>query len=132
MALSRVSVKQWHIILLGQVLTTGFAKERLDLTTGSADVGGHILNQPQHRHFNLLEHFDAFTGVEQCDVCGVVTSPHPITWHAEKRQLNIARARRHIDQQHIDIAPQRFSSSWLMAELAIGPRHTMGVLAELR
>ncbi len=25
-----------------------------------------------------------------------------------------------------------FSSSWLMAELAIGPRHTIGVLAELR
>ena len=60
--------EQWHIILLGQVLTTGFAKERLDLTTGSADVGGHVLNQPQHRHFNFLEHFDAFTGVEQCNV----------------------------------------------------------------
>ena len=60
--------KQRDVILLGQVLTTSFAKERLDLTTGRADVGGHIFNQPQHRDFHLLEHFDAFAGIEQCNV----------------------------------------------------------------
>ena len=63
--------------------------------------------------------------------CGVVTITAP-EGRTLRRVGGCPRAWRHINQQNVEITPQRFLQQLRHRQLAIGPRHTMGVLAELK
>ena len=73
-----------------------------------ADVYGHVLDHAQHRYVDLAEHFHAFSGIEQRQVLGRGHDHRSCNRHfLRQRQLDVARTRRHVDDQVIEIIPRR-------------------------
>ena len=69
---------------------------------------GHVLNDTDNRHPDLFKHLKALAGVEQRNVlrCG---DNHGAGhgYFLRKRQLDITRARRQVDDQIVKIIPTR-------------------------
>ena len=93
---------------LRQAFAAFLTKNVLVVAALAAHVHGHVFNQPQHRHIHLLEHGDAFFGIEQRDVlrCGDddSTRERHFLRHGE---LNVARAGGHIDDEVVQAFPAR-------------------------
>ena len=65
--------------------------------------------------------------------CGVVTITAPATGtRCDKRELDVAGAGRHVDDQVVQLAPLRLASSCVSACVTIGPRQTIGCSASTR
>ena len=72
----------------------------------SADVGAHILNHAEDRDADLLKHLQALAGVEQGDVLRCGDDDGAGDRHLlRQRQLDIAGAGRHVDDQVIEVTP---------------------------
>ena len=71
-----------------------------------ADVHCHILNDAQNGHAHLFKHLDAFFGVQQGDVLGCGDDDRARHGHAlRQRELNVAGAGRHVDDQVVQVFP---------------------------
>ena len=70
-----------------------------NVPTLGADMGGHILNQTQHRDFYLLKHFDALARIKERNVLRRSDNYGAREGRTlRQRQLDITRAWRHINQ----------------------------------
>ena len=71
-----------------------------------ADVHAHVLDDAEHRHVDLLEHLEALAGVGQRDVLRRGHDDGAGHRHAlRQRELDVAGARRHVDDQVVELAP---------------------------
>jgi hypothetical protein len=69
---------------------------------------GHVLDDAQHRHLDLLEHLHRLARIERGDV--LRGGHHHRTGHRDllrQGQLDVAGAWRKIDQQVVQVTPQR-------------------------
>nr|ACM91076.1 ATPase [uncultured bacterium 34R1] len=101
--------QQTHIEFLGQVLAAVFPKDVVLLVgvCGRREPR-HILHNAQHRHIHMLtqEHAHALAGIGQRHLlwCG----HHYGTRDGKRlhqREVNVARARRHINDEVVEFAP---------------------------
>ena len=73
-----------------------------------ADVRAHVLDDAEHRHFDLLEHAQTLARIEQRDVLRRRHDHGAADRHSlRQRELDIARAGRHVDDQVVELAPAR-------------------------
>ena len=73
-----------------------------------AHVHGHVLDDAQHRHLDLLEHPQRLARVEQRDVLRRGDDDRRRHRHAlRQRELDVAGARRQVDDQVVQVLPQR-------------------------
>ncbi|MCY1361370.1 hypothetical protein D9M69_480350 [compost metagenome] len=78
----------------------------LRVTAVRADVHRHVLHDAQDRHADLLEHLDALARVEQRDVLRRGDDHRARHRHAlAQRELDVAGARRHVDDQVVEVFP---------------------------
>ena len=71
-----------------------------------ADIGRHVLDQPEDRRLERLEHVDRLARIQQRDV--LRRRDDDRAGHAgalAQRQLHVAGARRQVDDQHVELAP---------------------------
>jgi hypothetical protein len=61
---------QRNLNLIGQLLAAALTKDMLGMATLRTDMNGHVLDHPEDRNADLLEHLQALAGIEQCDVLG--------------------------------------------------------------
>ena len=68
----------------------------------------HVLDDAEHRHLDLLEHAQTFARVEQRDVLRRRDDDRAAHRHPLRQgQLRVAGARRHVDDQVVEIVPAR-------------------------
>ena len=78
----------------------------LGVPAARADVHAHVLDDAEHRHRNLLEHLQPLAGVGERDVLGSRHDDGSRDRHSlRERQLNVAGAGRHVDDQVIQRPP---------------------------
>ncbi|CAG9197453.1 hypothetical protein BGLA2_1250004 [Burkholderia gladioli] len=71
-----------------------------------ADVDAHVLDDAEDRDAHLLEHLEALLGVEQGDVLRRGDDHRAGHRHAlRQRELDVAGARRHVDDQVVQVLP---------------------------
>ena len=95
-----------------------------------ADVRAHVLDDAEDRHADLLEHLEALARVEQRDVLRRRDDHRAGDRHAlRQRQLDVAGAGRHVDDQVVEVAPVGLlAAAARSACVTIGPRQTIGVV----
>ena len=82
---------------------------------------------------HLLEHLEPLARVEQRDVLRRRDDDGAAHRHAlRERELDVAGARRHVDDQVVELAPVGLVSSCLSACVTIGPRQTIGCSSSIR
>ena len=95
-------------VLLRHALSASGAENVLFMAAVRADVRAHVLDDAEDGHFHLLEHAQALACIEQCDVLWGRDDHGPTHRHTlRQRELRIARARRHVHDQIVEIAPAR-------------------------
>jgi hypothetical protein len=57
-----------HLKLLGHPCSTTVAEDFSAVAATSANVVAHILDNPEHRNMNILEHFYSTSNVKQRDI----------------------------------------------------------------
>ena len=81
-------------------------KDVRSATAMRTDEVAHILHHPEQRDFDLVEHRDATTGVDQRQILRRRHDHRSRKRHRlSHRQLRVAGARRHVDDQHVEFAP---------------------------
>ena len=104
----RQRAEQRHAVLLAQVAPAVLAEDSLLVTAVAADVQAHVLDDAEHRHVHLLEHLEPFAGIRERDVLRRGDDDRAADGHAlRERELNVARAGRHVDDEIVEIAPAR-------------------------
>ena len=95
-----------HVLLFGLVLGTAMAENIGPLAAMRAQEIAHILDQPQNRHIHALEHGNAAPRINQSQILRRRHDHRPCERDCLRHcELRIARAGRHIDHQHIKLAP---------------------------
>ena len=98
-----------------------------------ADVDAHVLDDAEDRDADLLEHLEALARVEQGDVLRRGDDHRAGHRHLLRQgQLDVAGARRQVDDQVVEVVPVVSLSSCSSAWVTIGPRQTMGVSRSIR
>ena len=98
--------QQLGVILRRQLLRTAGTEDRLMVSTVAANVHAHVFDDAEYRHLHLLEHHDAFFGVDQRDI--LRRGDHDGAGDRNvlrQRQLDITGARRHVQHQIIEVRP---------------------------
>lgn len=71
--------QQRHAQLSSNPSSAAFAEEVSFMATVRAAIKAHVFDNAEHRNIDLTKHLDAFAGIEQRDVLGVVTITAPET-----------------------------------------------------
>src|SRR3569833_1630539 len=104
--IERQRTQKSHAILLRHALAAALAEDVFGVTAFAADMNAHVLDDAEHRYFDLLEHLKALAGVEQGNVlrCG---DDHRAAHRdaLRQRKLNVAGAGRQIDDEIIELVP---------------------------
>src|SRR3569623_1207907 len=92
--------------LLRHALAAALAEDVFGVPALAAEMNAHILDDAEHRYFDLLEHLEALAGVEQ----GIVLrrgDDHRAAHRYALRQskLDVAGAGRQIDDEIIELVP---------------------------
>src|SRR3569623_1127481 len=66
--IERQRTQKSHAILLRHALAAALAEDVFGVTAFAADMNAHVLDDAEHRYFDLLEHLKALAGVEQGNV----------------------------------------------------------------
>jgi hypothetical protein len=104
----RQRAEQRHAVLLGDALAAALAEDVLGVAAVAAHVHRHVLDDAQYRHLHLLEHAQRAARVQQRDVLRRGDDDRGGDRHAlRQRELDVARARRQVDHQVIEVLPQR-------------------------
>ena len=94
------------------------------------DIAGHVLDDPEHRHLGLVEQVDRAGRVDQRQILRRRDDQRPGRDRLlDQRQLDVAGARRHVDQQIFGVAPVGIDQP-ASAPVAIGPRQASACPAE--
>ena len=97
-----------HVVVLAHLLRAAVAEDVLGVAAVRADVDAHVLDDADDRHADLLEHLEALARVDQRDVLRRGDDHGAGDRHLlRQRQLDVAGARRHVDDQVVEIAPVR-------------------------
>src|SRR5690606_35993227 len=100
--------EQIHAVLLGHLTAAARTEDVLLMAATRAHVSAHVLDDPQHRHFHLLEHPKALTRVQQRDVLRRGDDHCTAHRHAlRERELRVAGARRHVHDHIVQLPPTR-------------------------
>src|SRR5713226_2161114 len=76
------------------------------VTALGADVGAHVLHDPEDGNADFLEHLEALACVDERDVLGRGDDHHPGDRHfLRERELDVTGAGRHVDDEVIDVLP---------------------------
>ena len=95
-----------HLVVLGHFLAAISAKDVLNMTAVCTDVNRHVFDNAQNRHAYFFKHLDALFGIQQSDVLGCGHNHGACHGHAlAECELNVTRARRHVDDQIIQVFP---------------------------
>ena len=82
------------------------AKYMLDMATLAANMHRHVFNNAQNWHADFFKHLDALARIQQRNVLWRGDNHRPRQRHAlAKRELNVTRAGRHVDDQIVEVAP---------------------------
>ena len=74
----------------------------------AANVQAHVLDDAEHGDVHLLEHLEPFAGIRERDVLRRRDDDGAADGHAlRERELDVARAGRHVDDEVVEIAPAR-------------------------
>ena len=93
------------------------AEDVLLVAAVRADVEAHVLDDAEHRHVDLLEHLEPLARVQQRDVLRRGDDHGAGDRHAlRQRELDVAGARRHVDDQVIE-----HRASWCRSAAARAP-----------
>ena len=66
----------------------------------------HVLHDAEDRHIGLLEHRDRFPGIDERHLLGRCHDHSPRQGDClDNRQLDVTRAGREIQQEHIEMTP---------------------------
>jgi len=80
----------------------------LDMAAVRAHVHGHVLDDAQNRHADLFEHLQPLSRVEQRDVLRRGDDHRAGQRHTlAERECDVTGARRHVDDQVVELAPVR-------------------------
>ena len=83
------------------------AKQMLFMAAVRANIGRHILDQPEHRRAEAFEHIERLARIEQRHILRGGDDNRPVELgFLAQGELHIARARRQVDQQHIQPPPR--------------------------
>ena len=102
----RQRAEQRHAVLRRHPFATALPEQVLHVAALGAGMDGHVLDDAQHRHLDFLEHLQRFLGIQRGDVLRRGDDDRP--GHRDllrQRQLDVARPRRQVDQQVIQVAP---------------------------
>src|SRR6185503_5740094 len=103
----------------GEVVSAALAEDVLLEAAAAADVQAHVLDDAEHGHVHLLEHLETLARVGERDVLRRRHDHDAAHGHAlRERELDVAGAWRHVDDQVIEVAPAR-----LREELVQRRRH---------
>jgi hemoglobin-like flavoprotein len=69
----RQRAQQRHLVLRGHARAAALAEDVLGMAAVGADVDGHVLDNAEHRHFDLANILRAFFASSRAMSCGVVT-----------------------------------------------------------
>ncbi len=102
---------QEHNAQFGRLfLRTAMTEDIRSLAAMRTDKGAHILDDPQNGHIHLFEHLQALTRINQRQILRGRNNHGPRQRHLlRQRQLRIPRARRHVQNQHVQLAPFHFA-----------------------
>src|SRR5688572_21550389 len=80
------------------------------MPAAAAYVGAHVFHDPEDRDGHLLEHLQTLPRVEQCDVLRCRDDHGTAYGHPLRQgQLDVPGARRHVDDQIVELAPVCFT-----------------------
>ena len=75
-----------------------------------ADEVAHVLDDAEHRHADLVEHVEPLAGIDQRQILRRRHDHRAGQRHILRhRQLCVAGAGRHVDDQHVELAPCHFA-----------------------
>jgi hypothetical protein len=114
------------------------AAEQLDAELGrealaatrAEDVGGHVLDDTRQLHSGLERHRGGSARhllrerLRRRDDDGLGARQH-----LAERDRDVARSRRHVDDEHVELAPVHVLQELLERRCSIGPRHISGSLS---
>jgi hypothetical protein len=90
----------------GTSLRAALAEDVLGVAALRADVDRHVLDDAHDRHADLLEHLEALARVDQRDVLRRRHDDGAGDRHLlRERELDVAGAGRHVDDQVVELAP---------------------------
>ena len=106
------------------------SEEEVFLVAMVADEVGHVLDDAEHGHVDALEHEDAAGNVDQREGMGRGDDNGAIERGLlDERELDIARAGRHVDDEVIEVAPIGLVEDLLHVSGNHGPAHDGGRIA---
>ena len=132
-AVERQRAEQRHTVLAAQALAAALAEDRLLVTAVRANVQAHVLDDPEHRDVDLLKHLESLAGVGQGDVLRRRDDHGAAHGHAlRERELNITRARRHVDDEIVELTPIRLREQLIQRRGHHGstPSHRLPIVDE--
>ena len=104
--LQRHTAEIGDAVLFGLVHRPAMAKNIRARPAGRAQEITHILDQTQNRHIDALEHGNAAPRIDQSQILRCRDNHRARQWHRLRHgELGVARTGRHIDHQHVEIAP---------------------------
>ena len=120
--IDRDLAEERHAGFLGQFPAAAVAEYVMALAV-RADEVAHVLDDAEHRHAHLAEHFQALASVDQADVLRRCDDDGAgQRSRLRQRQLGVARAGRQIDYEIIELAPSIRVRNSVTALWTIGPR----------
>src|SRR6266571_1375220 len=115
----RQGPEQLGAVLPAHTLGAALPEDVLLVTAVRADVRAHVLDDAEDGNADFLEHLEALAGVDERDVLGRGDDHGARHRHLlGERELDVAGAWRHVDDEVVDIAPAR-----VLEQLLEGLRH---------
>ena len=125
----RQRAEQRHAVLLAQVAAAVLAENVLLVTAAAANVQAHVLDDAEHGHVHLLEHLEPLARVRERDVLRRRDDDGAAHGHAlRERELNVTRARRHVDDEVVEVAPARLGQQLVQRRRHHRPAPRHGLL----
>ena len=102
----RQPAQERHVVVAAHLLRAALAEDVLGVPAVRADVDAHVLDDADDRDADLLEHLEPLARVDQRDVLRRGDDHRAGHRHLlRERQLDVAGAGRHVDDQVVEVAP---------------------------
>src|SRR5699024_11519281 len=95
------------MVFFSQFLCTTGTENRFMVTTVTANMHTHVLDNTEHRNLDFLEHHNAFFRIDQRNVLRSGDHYRASYWYVLSQcQLNVTGDWRHIKHKIVEIRPQ--------------------------
>ena len=120
--MQRDLAEERHAELVGFLAGAAMAEDLRALAALGAEEIAHVLDDAEYRHGDLAEHVQALARVDQRDVLRRRDDDGAGQRHAlRQRELGVTRAGRHVDHQHVEVAPGDVAQHLLQRARHHGP-----------